>query len=854
MNQNNYILYEITIAGLLHDIGKFAQRAGIFPTPEVKRMESMLCKPQSGGWYSHRHVLHTFDFIEHYVKLPQGLNIENIRNWASHHHNPDQQDPLQFIFQQADHYSAGMDRSKESLSDVQDEISGGKQFLKERLIPSYSRIVLGEQKKEYIYEGYRYKIAPLSMDAENLFPKKLNELKPPHGELLNQSYAILWNEFIEAFKTLPVDYGPEHYINALTSLLERYTWSIPGSTIDLPDISLFDHSRTTAAIAVCLYKYHKEFNSINWEALHNKEEKKFLLIGGDLSGIQKYLYTLSHTNTRGTAKILRARSFYIEILGRVTVHKILHSLELPLICILLDAGGRFTLLAPNTENTISSLSKLQKEIDDWYLKTFLGELSMNISWSTNLAGEDFQQEKFPKILQKFQYAIEESKLKKMNTALFFDDKWNSESFLLDHEYKSYEQGTCALCEKHPVVIKSREEERELKICKICDEHRRIGKTLLEAKGIGFSRTGSREGEEISFYNDTCFVSIINKITKPDKNYYLQEQFYTDKDVSPLFPVRFLSNYVPTIRKEDVKFYKELECYDEDAELGNACSFEQIAAHACYRNDSENWKGTNFLGILRADVDNLGFIFSYGLGARQSISRFVSMSRMTQIFFSGFLQHFVEISEPYRNIYTVYAGGDDMFLVSDWETILAFAQEFREKFRDYTCRNPDITISAGISLAKPKFPIRRAAEIAEDELEKAKDSGKNRITCFLTTVQWEDLQKLMQFKQFLMDHMDRNKCPDSKINNSFLYRLLRYHRMAENVFKEKEIDPYYFRFHSLMAYDIGRNFLKHGKTENETVAEEVKELKRLYDLDGKDNSLMLNLKIPLFWTMYHFRNS
>ena len=44
-------------------------------------------------------------------------------------------------------------------------------------------------------------------------------------------------------------------------LLEKYLWCVPAQTTNyIPDISLFDHAKTTAAIALCLYDEYKEGN------------------------------------------------------------------------------------------------------------------------------------------------------------------------------------------------------------------------------------------------------------------------------------------------------------------------------------------------------------------------------------------------------------------------------------------------------------------------------------------------------------------------------------------------------------------------------------------------------------------
>lgn len=59
----------VYLAALLHDIGKFWQRAdpdgaqrSKILSPEVKELESTLC-PQYKGVYSHKHVLWTAQFF-----------------------------------------------------------------------------------------------------------------------------------------------------------------------------------------------------------------------------------------------------------------------------------------------------------------------------------------------------------------------------------------------------------------------------------------------------------------------------------------------------------------------------------------------------------------------------------------------------------------------------------------------------------------------------------------------------------------------------------------------------------------------------------------------------------------------
>lgn len=75
-------------------------------------------------------------------------------------------------------------------------------------------------------------------------------------------------------------------------------------------------------------------------------------------------------------------------------------------------------------------------------------------------------------------------------------------------------------------------------------------------------------------------------------------------------------------------------------------------------------GKKLLGYLKADVDNLGSLFAYGLGDdlqdRNSISRLATLSRMLDLFFSGRIEQLLSIE--YTDCYSVFSGGDDLLII------------------------------------------------------------------------------------------------------------------------------------------------------------------------------------------------
>ncbi|MCP4589841.1 MAG: HD domain-containing protein, partial [bacterium] len=129
--------------------------------------------------------------------------------------------------------------------------------------------------------------------------------------LTDAHYRPLQNDFKAALA-----YALEHAQNWneleawVYSLLERYTWAVP-SAVDRPprDVSLFDHVRTSCAIAAALYiRDRPEFAEVK------PPRSSFLLIQGDISGVQDYIYTVANVGPGGVAKRLRTRSFFITAL------------------------------------------------------------------------------------------------------------------------------------------------------------------------------------------------------------------------------------------------------------------------------------------------------------------------------------------------------------------------------------------------------------------------------------------------------------------------------------------------------------------------------------------------------------
>lgn len=858
----------VVLGALLHDIGKFWQRAdneinyekSNIITEQTRKNITNIC-PVWNNRYSHKHSLWTNEFFEKFeneIKMHfddyNALGQDNPANLASYHHNPS--NDLQYLIRIADWMSSGVDRSNSKDYEDEEDITGYK-FKKVRLRPVFENVSFD---KEFEYNPkYYYEIDSLKNAGSEIFPKTIENLHPKFNEYLVENYEKIWNKFEDDFKN---QYSNSFYqfIDNLLSLLENYTWSIASSTSELPDISLYDHLKTTTAIASCLYKFHNGI--INKKELRNEKEEKFILVGGDLNGIQKYIFDLVHTSINKVTSILRARSFYLTVFPNIIVTKIVLDLGMTPANCLLNSGGRFILLLPNTKDTKNYLENFTCIIKDWCKEEFFNELTLNLDWEITLNYGDFLNDVFKNKLDLLKENLEIKKLQKLN--YLQDVDWKAGALVIDKYYdklKMNDNEVCQVCGKKPAGITILERKSDIpeieKICESCDKQRIIGKKLTKSSLLGISKTEPKSESYLKFFDskEAIFLILAKDFNELKNNTELitAESLTETENTTFFIKQNYIANHVPRFNsiESDLyrNYYNEYGTEEEKNDIDrikdkNQKTFADISIpkNKINGNDNDKKKGTHLLAIIKADVDSLGRIFSSGLRGKISISRYATMSRMLNLFFTGYLNNLLE--EQFKNIYTVYAGGDDLFLIGNWEEIIEFAPELNRKFRNYTCQNEDIHLSAGITLIKPRRPINKAADLAEENLEKAKNAGKDRIAIFDTELPWNDFDKIQKEWFAFFDDAVNNK--NSNINSSFLYRLLTYRQMALEYIENKKVDG--LMYISKLSYDLKRNIeRREGQPKKIINEDELALLSKLQDIE-----VIKNIHIPIYYTLYKNR--
>lgn len=809
------MLEKVVLGALLHDIGKFGQRAR---APRSEEMISTYCPTNKAtGKPGYLHVLYTDYFIEYDLPLPKELQAYRsvLAKIASSHHLPD--DTLESLsIAVADWLASGLERMGTE--------SGEGGFRKTPLKPIFSEVSLTSDDKKG--EELSYQLRKLEEDP---FPVPWKEVE--------EDYPTFYESFRYEVAKIDRNETFNHYLGSLSSILENYTWCIPSSSYKaVPDVSLFDHLWGTAAIAQALYAYHTEEGGL---PDINDREKKFILFAGDLSGIQSYILGVEKSHSRGVAKLFRARSFYLQMLTRSVIIEILDRLGLYPVAKIMDAGGKFFLLLPNTKKTRQTLYEIDGEIQKFFHRQFKGELSLNCLRDFTLTQQDLTLERFPEVYEDLIDQLEAQKLKKFHGLM----KKENFSPIFQLNYNEYQEGNCVVCKRNA----ANREMDGLRLCEECDlQINVVGKRLPNDnfKYITFEKGRAGEGSvplfgdiSMSFHDrppEGDFLEIVNL-----RGY---DRFYHHA----------VAGYIPKVTSEDInrwrldpKLYEAL-MEENGGEIveGMPKTFSMIAQKA-QRQSEDGFEGKDFLAAFKADVDNLGLIFSIGLLGRDkkepsalTISRLASLSRMLNHFFSDYLVGFIE--KKYPDLYLIFAGGDDLFLIGPWVDVLDFAQELTAEFRRYVGGNPDIHLSAGIALAKHRYPVRSLAEVVEEQLERSKNFGegtKNAFTFLGVTAGWDVYPRLLEKGKWLDDLV--NKSGNKKVPVGFVNRLLRYARMYRDFMSDKESKLRAGLYKSLMRYDIARNMQEHP------------ERKTFEEMAG-DEFWMSHLEFPASYALYRNR--
>lgn len=767
----------IYLAALLHDIGKFWQRASsnrnVLPR-EVLNLEGDICPKGQQGFATHIHALFTYAFFVKYSHImPESVEINGekvgLAKLSSRHHRRDL-NKWERIIAYADRLSSGHDRrDDEELEDSGQKNNTSYKYKKIPLLNVFDTVYRVRKTEERSY----FPLKQLTTDRKS-FPLRKASLE----DSMEPDYAKLWQAFENEFLLLPKS-SSNAFLRSLEQLLRKYTWCIPSATNSMSDVSLYDHAKTTAVIAVCLYDGIELVDlPDSIDSLKAEETNRFTLLTGDFSGIQKFIYQIS---SKGAAKTLKGRSFYISLLQDVIIERILRVYDLQPSHVLMKTGGRFQILLPANkellEDTISFIQEANLELR----RIYDGVLYLATGYVDFKSNDLFGNGRYSELVSEAYSKIEEDKSKRY--AKVIDD-----AFFRPQKVK----GTSAdrICHVTGIDL----DESEVRELGDGDEKLKVSYSVKEQIELGRKLKGARYlvktigGKGIkpmsnflknNYPSDLISYEILNSLnTQSIKE--LKESNARVLEIHTLNDTNFLDNLGDL---DDVS--KGFQFYGaawipENIEGDKPVEFTDIA------KDGQN----DLMAILRMDVDNLGVMFRDGFSSkdneaekhRGSISRYSTLSSMLDWFFSAYMnnlfaEHYssedaldkklsadnLRNKRPNNHILPVYAGGDDVFLITRWDLAHQVGHHIYDEFKAFTNQHDKLTISGGMYVVHGKYPIHKAAqnaEVAEKDAKKLPDSngnaGKNAFSIYGIPLDWEDLVLTEDLMHYLIQMQEEMK--------------------------------------------------------------------------------------------------
>lgn len=862
-------ILKIATAALMHDIGKFAERASMPVSESYVTNNADLYQPYYNNRHSHKHALYTAAFIEEHAGiLPDEFNaqswgdLDSFINLAAGHHKPDT--PAQWIVTIADWVSSGLDRA-----DFKDDSEGVsfRDYKKTRLISLLEGVTFDGKDSDDSLESYQLRYPLAAISPESIFPVPAAEAR----ENADAGYTALFEDFLEKLGRVLHRDRVELWIEHFESLLCAYTSHIPAATVKkvVPDVSLYDHCKTTAALAAALYLYHAQTGTLAVERVRDYDEKKLLLINGDFYGIQNFIFSQGGQTAKASAKLLRGRSFSVSLITELAADLLCRMTGLPGMCAVLNAAGKFTIIAANTENVKNQIRAVEHRINTWLHERYYSQCAFGISYVDAACG-DFVDNKFTALWERLAAAAERKKLSRFSLDTF----GGKVSGYLDSFNNELKSPLCPFCGKRPAsaavqgdyLLKGADS-----ACAVCRDHIYLGTRLATADriAIGEKNMPFKKGQHLS---DPIFdhYQVSLDVGADPAEATAAGQLYKYWDISipdgsdqyAGISMKRLNGYVPAYGPEDssdesldrLLHGKKSEGHKE--ELLDSIrqqapkTFLHIAKHALNLQPGGGYCGVEALGVLKADVDNLGAIFGSGI-RRPTISRMATLSRQLNNFFTLYLPHLLATEAPYRNVYTVFAGGDDLFLIGPWNRIVELSARIRAEFNRYACENQQVTISAGISMNRPGEPVFLLAERSEEALNTAKHKGKNAAVIFGEHVPWDKFDDLEQVRHTLQRWVEAKY-----LTHSLLYRFNDFARLAgeEKYLRDNQEDAlqdfeswHCLKWRSMFRYNLARNVGK-GLTSDDRAAAvaEVEQAAAWFDTYGSA------VKVPLWRILYNNR--
>ena len=728
----------VALAGLVHDVGRFVKRAGAEDT-----------------------------FFEALLKAAPNGEVVPFTSWSA-----DGEDSVYKVLIIGRHPATYLQQLLTTAARVASGRSdaaaagAGEESCAVRLRSLFEAVSLTDQ-------GAVSKLPRKGMPLKALTPASLFPQEPKKQASDDGAYRALWQAFENGITRtlLPEDFRCNWplWLDAFDTGWLTYAGAIPQDATEGSDsdVSMYDHGKATAAVATALWGWHEADGHAKDEStLKDWSTPKMLLIQGDFFGIQDFIFSEGRNTNKKAAQILRGRSFYVSLLTELAALKVLQALNLPPTSQVLNAAGKFLIVAPNTVQVKTALADVRRELDAWFVKHTFATAGIGIV-STPASCGDFTDGHYPELTKRLFAELDKAKCRRF-------DLTNFENPVLEADYAL---GVCDWHSRLPADAVKGEGNEASASCALSRDQILIGRCISTFKRI-LVTTAEAElhksesvsplelpifGFRVAFVQSEEACGVFGALARSGQLLRCWDFTLPEKDDDVMwrgYARRNINGYVPRYDEWDIQTLGADP--SEGRELNRVKLFSDIA-----QMDSHDGKGAKALMTVKGDVDNLGLIFQKGLstgGRLMTFAKTAALSRQMNAFFAVWLPCLCRKECP--NAYTVFAGGDDFFMVGPWKETQRLVTRLAEDFKRYTAENPEVHFSVGTVITKSTVPVATLAEKAEESLSRAKSlPGKSALSLYGNEIHWQQLPELQQAEEFL-----KHAAEDFGVTSGYLYRL------------------------------------------------------------------------------------
>jgi hypothetical protein len=567
----------------------------------------------------------------------------------------------------------------------------------------------------------------------------------------------------------------EHSYAHLLAWLQRYGRCLPAHGDELP---LCDHARLTSAIAACL--------------AYAGADARLCLIGGALA---------STPGGQRQPVQLCGRGLYLAALADSFAYQLADRLGLPCGNVIMAAGRRWYVLAPAGPATAAAVAELRTELDVWLHHELAGAVTLGLAQAEfaleQLWPGSAEQAGFGALVGGLNHALEAQLLAGARGALAAADGWDEAAFVLRaHSFAG--RRPCTECGRLPAGA-------EAGMCPACARDMALGGQLAQLGYLAHYRPDAAAGG-IAAGRGWAFRALAAADLASAGVPYLVLKL-NDPRIAELAGLP--------------GGYKPLALYtppDGDAEPGLAAT---------------RARARPLLGSLRVNVDHAGALLAHGLGraagGHDGAVQIAALSRELDLFFASWLRH--TLAKPaYQNFSTLDADGDNLLIIGPWGQAAPLALEIRAQFSRFVGHHPDITLSAGVLIAQPTYPLARAACDAGRQLDQAKAQRwgtpartGDHLSMLGDTVHWSIAPLIFNEISTLHKH-------SGLLTGSLLRDLIEYGNLYRLWRDEQRVEG--LRYKAMFAYNIART-LRRGDAEIYRWADEL-----IQSLHGRVDSLAI----------------